>query len=164
MLSRNDIKNLARLQQKKYRLAEQKFIIEGLRLVIEALRSDWPIELLLMTHDFSERPPAPAIIAKARQKQIPVYQVPKMEFKKITDTVHSQGVLAILRMKQWEDTPISLFQKLRRCLFVAIEKLQDPGNLGTIIRTAEWLGADAAVLGPECVEWSNPKALRASMG
>ncbi len=164
MLSRSDVKTLARLQQKKFRLAEQKILVEGPRLIIEALRSDWTVEKLVYTGDFRNRPLADDLLDIARSKNIRAFEVSRAEFKKLSDTVHPQGVLAVVQIKRWPFTPIELLDQTARNLFVAIERLQDPGNLGTIIRCAEWLGANAVVVGPECVEWGNPKALRASMG
>lgn len=164
MLSRNEIKALARLQQKKFRVEEQRFLIEGPRLILECLRSDWPLEKLLVTAAFRERPLAQALLSRARERQVPVFEISRLDLDRLCETAHSQGIVGVVRMKVPEVDPVSLFTSLPRCLFVAIERLQDPGNLGTIIRTAEWLGAHAVVVGPECVEWSNPKTLRASVG
>ncbi len=164
MLSRSDVKTLVRLQQKKFRLAEQKILVEGPRLIIEALRSDWVVEKLVYTPDFRERPLANDLIEIGKNKNIRAFEISRTEFKKLSDTVNTQGVLAVVQIKRWPFTPIELLDRTAKNLFVVIERLQDPGNLGTIIRCAEWLGASAVVLGPDCVEWGNPKALRASMG
>jgi len=164
MLSRNEIKEIAKLQQKKYRISEKKILVEGPRLVLEALRSDWQIEKIIMTPAFRDRPLAQVLIGKAKERKSPLYEVPRTEFNRMSDTIHSQGILGVVKMKQWEYQPLDMLVQTPKCLFVTIEKLQDPGNLGTIIRTAEWLGANAVILGPDCVEWSNPKTLRATMG
>lgn len=164
MLSRNDLKSLVRLQQKKYRDAEKKLLIEGARLTLEALKSDWQVDELIHTRPFAESQHAKLLFALAAQREIPIVEVTQVDFKKLSDTVTSQGVIAVVAAKDWQTQPLDRLRELPRCLFVAIEKLQDPGNLGTIIRTAEWLGADAMVVGPESVAWSNPKTLRASMG
>ncbi|HHL71887.1 MAG TPA: RNA methyltransferase [Bacteroidetes bacterium] len=164
MLSRNDIKTLARLHQKKYRRLEQKMLVEGARLTFEALQSDWTITRVLHTHAFRSTPQAEKIFELAKKRSIPTIETTQIEFKKISDTVNSQGVIAEVEMKNWGDNPLHCLRENHKCLMVAIEKLQDPGNLGTIMRTAEWLGADALILGPDTVSWSNMKALRASMG
>ncbi len=164
MLSRNDIKTLARLHQKKYRRLDKKMLVEGARLTYEALQSDWPTNRVLHTQAFLATPHAEKVLGLAHERGIPVTEITQIEFKKISDTVNSQGVIAEVGMKDWGENPLQCLRENHKCLMVAIEKLQDPGNLGTIMRTAEWLGADALILGPETVSWSNMKALRASMG
>lgn len=164
MISRRDAKAIARLQRKKYRLSEKKILLEGPRLILEAFRADWPVERIVHTQAFLDSTLAESVTGEAEQRNIPVEKVLVSDFKRFSTTVHSQGVVAIAGLKEWLDDPVATLHAQANCFFIAIEKLQDPGNLGTIIRTAEWLGADAAVLGPECVEWTNPKALRATMG
>lgn len=163
MLSHNDLKNLALLKQKKHQDATRKFLIEGARLVIEALRSDWVVEMLLHTADFSSHTLSDQILDLGLQKGIQTEALTKPAFKKISQTVHSQGIIAVVHQKQQQQAIIDLWRE-DHFTVVAIENLQDPGNLGTIMRTAAWFGAAALVLGSGCVRWNNEKALRASMG
>jgi len=164
MISRRDAKAIARLQQKKYRLSEKKILLEGPRLILEAFRADWPVERIAHTQSFLDNALAEALINGADARAIPVEKVLVSDFKRFSTTVRSQGVVAIAGLKEWLDDPVAIVHAQPNCFLIAIERLQDPGNLGTIIRTAEWLGTDAVVLGPDCVEWTNPKALRATMG
>lgn len=164
MLSRNDLKLLTRLQQKKYRKEAGRFLVEGPRPILEALQSEWHVEKIFHTQAFQETRLANEIFETAHRNGTPCARIPQTEFNRLSATMNPQGVIALIRNKQNTQNPVDYLKALPKALIVAIERLQDPGNLGTIIRTAEWLGAEAMVLGRACVDWQNPKALRASMG
>ena len=159
-LSKNKIKYLAFLRHKKYRQLEEKFLIEGTRMCEEALQSDFIIEALFVTKQFTDSEPGSRLVAKAQECTVEIVKVSSTELAKFTDTVHTPGVSALIRMPSlpaptdWPDSAILL----------ALDAISDPGNLGTVIRTADWFAVDAVLLGHSCVELYNPKVLRSTMG
>ncbi len=164
MLSKNDLKSIARLTQKKYRMEEQKFLAEGGRLCEEAIQSGWEIEQIIYCSSFLHSLRSRQALKLAQQRHIPTAEVASEDFVGISDTVNSQGIVAVVRRRVQQVDPLEQMRGVPRCLWVGIEKLQDPGNLGTILRTADWLGVDGIIVGPNCVEVFNPKVVRASMG
>jgi RNA methyltransferase, TrmH family len=161
-LPKNLLGAYTKLTQKKYRLIEQKFIVEGVHLVEEALRSDWSIEAVIV----SERGLVKEIGALERLKishSVDWYECPGKDFTKLTDTVTSQGIVAIVRQKEysaeefWKQFPA-------RSLLVAMDDVADPGNVGTILRTCDWFGVEGVLLSNDSVELFNAKVLRSTMG
>lgn len=98
------------------------------------------------------------------KKQIPVFISNEREFGKISNTMHAPGIGAVLDFPIKIHTMDSLLNLEKTNIILGIGDLNDPGNLGTIIRTAEWLGIDGLVLGEKVVAWHNDKVVRASMG
>ena len=164
MLSKNDLKNIARLTQKKYREEERKFLAEGGRLCEEAIQSGWTVEQVIYCSSFLHSLRARQALKLAQQRHIPTSEVASEDFVGISDTVNSQGIVAVVQRRVHTLDPLEQMKGVPGCLWVGIEKLQDPGNLGTILRTADWLGVDGVIVGPTCVEVFNPKVVRASMG
>jgi len=163
-LSQNALKNYLRLANKKHREAQGKFIAEGARLCEEALASGWNVECIFVCKALLEAPRAKAVVESAAQRELPTHELDKTTFQRLAQTQHAQGVAAIVHGRVAEGDPFELIRQAPRCLWVAIDRLHDPGNLGTIMRTAEWLGVDGLLLGKDCVEVFNPKVVRASMG
>ncbi len=157
-----------KLSTQKSRERSGQFVAEGVRLVSEALLSGCPIEALLTADDDEGRRAA----ARALGAVIPstplalgrvgsAVRVPRREFSQITDTVHSAGVAAIV---QWNPRPHTDLASLRAQHLLFCDRIADPGNLGTLIRTAAGLGLDAVLAGPNSVEMTNPKTIRATAG
>jgi TrmH family RNA methyltransferase len=162
-LSESRRKTFQKLLQKKYRQQERKFIVEGVRIVEEALRSGWKIDSVLMTKSAQEREISRTILAAVRERKMKLFEVNDREAGMLADTVASQGVLAVVEQRRvgserfWD-------QHSDRSLVVALENVSDPGNVGTILRTCDWFGVDGVVLDRTSVEAFNPKVVRASMG
>lgn len=135
------------LLSRKGREAVNAFIVEGTRMVQEALASSFEVKAVLIREDFI--PPF------AVQQDIPVYSLSVHVFSAVTDTRTPQGIAAVL-------TKRSLPLSGKR--FVAMDAVQDPGNVGTIVRTADAAGFDGIILGPECADLFSPKVLRSTMG
>jgi TrmH family RNA methyltransferase len=149
-LSRSLAKDFARLQQKKYRVATEQFIIEGPKMIEEALQqSRFPIRAIIGTAEFLQQFQTP-------NKNIVFYSVTPRELKKISGMKTPQDGLAVLQSKSMEAPQGNLL------LF--LNELQNPGNMGTIFRSAEWLGADGILIGSDSSEPFNPKVVQASMG
>lgn len=161
MISKNRLKFYAALKQKKYRDKERRFLAEGVRLCEEALVSDFEIEELLYCPSQITTKRGQSLIEKYKRSQIPVAEIDPPSLKQISDTVHSQGILALVKRKTFE------FNKLleqNQKIVVALENVSEPGNLGTIMRTASWFGMQAILLSRNSVDYTNPKVVRASMG
>jgi TrmH family RNA methyltransferase len=164
MLSKNDLKEIARLTQKKYRLEMSRFLAEGGRLCEEAIKSGWKVERVIYCPSFLQSLRARQALQLAHERQVTVDEVPSDVFVGLSDTMHSQGIIAIVEKRVQDSEPVERMRGVPRCMWVGIEKLHDPGNMGTILRTADWLGVDGVVIGKDCVEVYNPKVVRASMG
>ena len=143
------------MSRPKERHEAQAFVAEGVRLVEEALAADWPIRFVLCSTGLNER--GRALIKKAEAKNIEVEQVSDTLLNSISETENSQGILAILNSSQF---PIPNSPD-----FILIaDQIRDPGNLGTLLRTAAAAGVQAALLPPETTDPFAPKVLRAGMG
>ena len=160
-LSLNERKYLHSLSQKKIRHAERKFLLEGWRALREALNSPSAIEMVVMQPRYLLDPDYQKIISEIRARRIPLKEGSELEFQKIADTVHSQGVVALVRQQEHRlDEPA--FK--RGSLLLALDAVADPGNLGTVLRSAAWFGVDGVLLGKGSVELYNEKVVRSTVG
>jgi TrmH family RNA methyltransferase len=137
------------------RRQEGLFIVEGVRLAEEALASSWPIRLILHTGDLDER--GQALLQRFEDRQAPLEQVPPRVLRAASDTETPQGILAVVEQRRLP-LPASLD------LVLVPDQLRDPGNLGTMLRTAAAAGASAVILPPETVDPFSPKVVRSGMG
>lgn len=157
MISKNQLKYYSSLLQKKYRIRERKFIVEGKRLVEEALKCNFEGEALLIRNDYKSD--FLSLISNIQKKSLQIYTLSSAEFQRISDTKTPQGIALVLRMKDY-----SPLEKIMDELVVGLENIADPGNLGTIFRNCDWFGIKTVILSPNCSEVHNPKVLRSSMG
>lgn len=146
-------KYIKALQQKKTRNAEKKFTVEGLKSVSDAAASEYEIELIAVSEDFYGS--RKADIPSGARSVI----IRSDLFAALCDTKNPQGIIAVLKMKENGGCE---FKKGR--LYVYCDNVSDPGNLGTIIRTADAAGFGGVVLSPGCAEVYSPKTVRSSMG
>ncbi|MDD4570717.1 MAG: 23S rRNA (guanosine(2251)-2'-O)-methyltransferase RlmB [Tepidanaerobacteraceae bacterium] len=152
------IRNLKR--SKNIRIKNQCFFVEGLKNVSEALKSDHEIKFIVISEDFSERNTDFLMKLSKNTPQIRLYEVPNAEYDKITDTVTPQGILAVIGFKD-----VKINDILREnFMMIALDRINDPGNMGTIIRTADAAGASGVIIGKGCVDVYNPKVVRSAMG
>ena len=135
------------LKDKKGRDAQNAFLVEGVRMVQEALASSFEVQALLLREDFQPDYPLPA--------DIPAYLLPAHVFQSVCDTKTPQGIAAVLTRRTREAAGSRL---------LALDGVQDPGNVGTIIRTADAAGFTGVLFSPECADLFSPKVLRATMG
>lgn len=156
MLTKNELKYYSSLLHKKYRKKENKFIVEGKRLVDEALASNYECDLIICSTPFFE---SNQLFVSNINKEIPVKTIIEKDFKKLSDTISPQGIAAILEIpKTKSDVSIN------KNLVVALENISDPGNLGTIIRTCDWFGIEHVIISSNSVELYDPKVIRSTMG
>lgn len=146
------IKKIKQLLQRKYREKERLFLAEGFHLVEEAVRSNVPIDHIIIQEGIH----LPAHIKKAEVEWILV--TPSV-MKVLSSTETPQGMIAVCRMP--EEREFSLEKGSR---YLIVDEVQDPGNLGTLIRIADAVGVEAVLLGKGTVDPYNDKVIRASQG
>ncbi|MBI5476600.1 MAG: RNA methyltransferase [Ignavibacteriales bacterium] len=156
------LKSYSKLTQKKYRQSERKFLVEGVRLVEEALKSDWEIESIVISNHGLVKEVGTLTNLKIN-KDVELFSCSEKDFKKLTDTVTSQGIIAIVKMKEYQ---LKNFwnKPSKRSVIVALDDVADPGNVGTILRTCDWFGVDGVLLSKDTVDVFNPKVVRGTMG
>ncbi|MBZ4666194.1 RNA methyltransferase [Mahella sp.] len=133
------------------------YFIEGARLVEEAIEANEDILFIVYSSDFSDN----ALMKLIIDNGIDNFSVLPDVFINISDTATPQGVLAVLKQQQRDWREITT---LERCLLLILDAVQDPGNVGTMIRTADAMGFSAIVAGRGTADQYNPKVLRAAMG
>jgi len=139
----------------KERHEAEAFLAEGVRLVEEAFAANWPFRFVLHSDELSER--GKKLIEKLEDKKIVVEKVETSLLQLLSETETSQGILAILNESR---IPIPKFPN-----FVLIpDSIRDPGNLGTLLRTADAAGVQAVLIPPETTDAFAPKVVRAGMG
>ena len=143
-LSKNHIKLITSLSQKKYRQKHKLFVVEGVKVVQEFLNSSYELEIVFSTDtDFS-----------STNKFI---EVTDQELKKISSLKNPNKVLAIFKIP-------NQINPIMGGLILALDSINDPGNLGTIIRLCDWFGIEQLVCSNETVDCFNSKVVQASMG
>lgn len=160
-ISKAQLKYLRSLHQKKVRQQEKKFLLEGWRALKEALNAGATIEYVAVLPRFLEDPDYAAILQEVERRRIEVNELTENDLNAIADTVHAQGVVALVQQKIYQLTDRLLG---RASLIVAADGVTDPGNLGSMIRTCDWFGVDALLLGRGCVELYNDKVVRSTVG
>jgi len=149
------------LRRRKARERQHLFVAEGVRAVDELLRSSLKVSGVLIGPQFDDQSRAPAIHALIAQRSVPEQRVDFREFASAAETDSPQGILAIAEVPGRVLSDIELPAKGR---ILVLDGLQDPGNVGTIIRTAEALGVTATYALPGTVDLWNPKVVRSGMG
>lgn len=154
MISKNTIKLIKSLEQKKFRIKENVFIVEGDKNVSEVLDSKFKIEKLFATCNFIEKNSALVKDAKF------VSEVTKDEIKQASLLKNPQNSIAICTLPGTKTLP----EKIGENLHLYLDDIQDPGNLGTIIRICDWFGIERLFCSPKTADLFNPKVIQASMG
>ncbi len=155
--SQNQLKRWARLAQAKFRREDGLFVAEGVKVVQELLKSDWQAEAILVLPEksgFWDNMILP--------RSIPVYELSRAEFKKLSQDKEPEGITAVVKIKE-PPPQASLFESTSAHLLIGHE-ISNPQNLGALLRSARWFGFEGIILGTHCVDWTNPKVIRASMG
>jgi TrmH family RNA methyltransferase len=143
------------LGRAKRRREEQAFVVEGVRLVEEALLSGWGARLVLFTRGSGDR--VERLVVSFLEQGAQVEEVAPQVMRVLSDTEHPQGILGVLPIRR-----LQIPEKLHFAL--ALDELRDPGNLGTILRTAAAAGVQTVFLSSGTVDPFSPKVVRAGMG
>lgn len=160
-LSKGELRYCRSLSQKKVRQVERKFILEGWRALKEVLNSATKVDLVAVHPRFLQDPDYSRLLSELESRGIPVKEADDIQLRQIADTVHAQGVIAVVQQKHDDLERISLD---RASMIVAVDAVSDPGNLGSIIRSSDWFNVDALLLGRGCVELYNEKLVRSTVG
>ncbi len=155
MISKIQIKNIVALHQGKFRKELKQFIVEGPKVVRELLDSSFSVDAIYATSAWNETDKE-----KAYSKKISVTEISSEELKKISVLSTPNQVLAVAQM---EVTMLD-WGMMSRELTLMLDAIRDPGNLGTIIRIADWFGIGQIICSKDCVEMHNPKVIQAAMG
>jgi TrmH family RNA methyltransferase len=156
MISQSELKYYSSLLVKKFRNKENKFIVEGSKIVEEGLLSNYICEVIFVTSAFLDS--HPEIIEQTKTKKL--VQLKSLEFQKLSDTRTPQGVAAVFN----KNYPKKDINEVIENFIVLIDNVSDPGNLGTILRTCDWFGINTVLISNQSVEYLNPKVIRSSMG
>lgn len=154
MLSKNQQKFISSLAQKKYREEAGFFVVEGVKGVGELLASDWEVDAIYATSDWLFT----ANSTLLKRKGCEVTEVSNGDLERITQLKTPNQVLALAKMK------VPPLPDLTSGFILALDKINDPGNLGTIIRIADWFGISAVVCSPETADCYNSKVVQSTMG
>lgn len=139
------------LKRSKGRKQSGLFLLEGVRLCQESLSSDLEIVACITTKDFQ-----PFSIPDSVQQ----LEATPLQIQQISDSKSPQGVLCVARIPRIVSTPSPAETKI----LLVLDRISDPGNMGTIFRSALWFGVTDILLGPDCVDPFSPKVVRSSMG
>lgn len=146
MVSKNQIKLISSLHQKKQRITNQLFFAEGVKVIQELLQSNFELEHLYTTqNDFEE-------VSSAKKTLIN-----DSDLKKISALATPNTCLAVFKMPKEKEI-------IESGLILALDSIRDPGNLGTILRLCDWFGIHQLICSKETVDIFNPKVVQATMG
>lgn len=154
------IKLAASLHMKKNRDKLGLFVAEGVRLVEMAADSDWQLEFALVTSEKAEDTRVAAIIDKFVEKGCPVYETSEAVYKKVADTVTPQGLLAVMKKRSFRLNDLAG----ENAFLAVLDGVQDAGNAGSIIRTADAVGCNGVIFLNGCVDAFSDKTVRSAMG
>lgn len=154
MLSKSQISLLRSLQNKKDRTEQSLFLVEGLKSVIEFIHSAYQIAAIYHTASFDPK------VLKLSQK-INLTEISVTDMEKVSSLKTPQQVVALVKIPVW---PALNNTHLKQKFSLVLDGIQDPGNMGTIIRTADWFGMQHIICSDDTVDVYNPKVVQASMG
>lgn len=158
MISKTDIKQLSRLSTKKGRNEYGLYLIEGLRIIRSALRAQAPIKRIFVTTRFEESVDYQSMSNRFNKGQKPEL-IDEKTMKQITQTVTPSGILAVCSLPKITELPSTIASN-----WLYLDKIADPGNLGTLLRSTAWFGTTQVALSPHCADPFNPKVMRGGMG
>ncbi|ARS40703.1 RNA methyltransferase [Sphingobacteriaceae bacterium GW460-11-11-14-LB5] len=154
MLSKSQISFIKSLHQKKYRKEHGLFIVEGIKSIKEFFQSNYQIHTIFYNSEqYNLLPKLPA--------NINLFEVKNAELDKISTLQTPQGFLALVYIPKNKELDL---KALKNQFTLVLDGVQDPGNMGTIIRTADWFGFKNIICSADCVEVFNPKTVQATMG
>lgn len=149
MISKNLIKLIKSLEQKKYRKREKLFVAEGPKVVGDLMALMAPQRIIATSEWYKEKKISEDVV------------VTEDEIRKVSFLQHPQDVLALFGLPEMEELPV---EQLRDNLTLALDDVQDPGNLGTIIRLADWFGIEHILCNQGTADAYSPKVVQATMG
>ena len=152
------IKHIKKLKDKKYRDENKEYVVEGIKMIEEAIQEKCQIKQIIICDDCEKT----SIISKEQMYEIAKYEciyVTNKVFESITGVVNPQGILAVIERNNTKQENIRSEE-----IIVALDDIQDPGNLGTILRTVDSIGLTQILVSKGTADVYNPKVVRSSMG
>ena len=152
------IKHIKKLKDKKYRDENKEYVVEGIKMIEEAIQEKCQIKQIIICDDCEKT----SIISKEQMYEIAKYDciyVTNKVFESITGVVNPQGILAVIERDNTKQENIRSEE-----IIVALDDIQDPGNLGTILRTVDSIGLTQILVSKGTADVYNPKVVRSSMG
>ena len=153
MLSKAVVKYIKSLQLKKYRTQHQAFVVEGGKSVLELLKSGFETEYLFVTEPFYRQH------GHSFPKSVAFDVVTEDDLVKAGTFSSNNAALAVAHMQEHPPLRVAAEE-----LVIALDDIRDPGNLGTIVRIADWYGVTKIICSETCADFYNPKVIAASMG
>lgn len=154
MLSKNRIKYINALKLKKFRQIHQSFIVEGAKSVLELLNSDFEVEFVVATSDFQQK--YSSILSRSKTS---LETATLAELEGLGSFQTNDSCLAVAKCRE------NIFQAPENAEYVLVlDDIRDPGNLGTIIRVADWYGVSKIICSEDTTDFYNPKVIAASKG
>lgn len=160
-IARNLPSTIRDLQRRKARGRRGLALIEGVRLVEEALAARLPFQGALVAPDLARTARGVELVAELERHAVPVEEIGARTFALLADTETPQGIIAVIEPRRWSAAELT---PRPGGVALVIDGVQDPGNVGTLIRTAHALGAAGTVVLRGTADPTSPKALRAAMG
>jgi TrmH family RNA methyltransferase len=151
------VKYVRSLYRRRVRYRERRFVIEGVRLVEEAFRAGIVPALVFYSEGIDANPGGGELLVEILRGDSPAFAVSEKVMKAMADTVSPQGLLAVVPFVELAPPP-------GPSLVLVVDHLRDPGNLGTILRSANAAGVEQVILAPKTVDPYNPKVVRGAMG
>lgn len=152
------IKSIRKLKDKKYREQENKYLVEGIKLIEEALDEDADIDTIVVCEDCEKNGTIEQKLMFEIAKHNCIYVSQKV-FNAVTEVTNPQGILAVINKENKEEN-IDYSQDM----IVVLDGIQDPGNLGTILRTVDSVGLNQIIISKQTADAYNPKVVRSTMG
>ena len=149
------IKHIKKLKEKKHRDETNSYIIEGVKIIEEAIDENADIEKIVVCNEINEEFSKELLYKIAKYD---VIYVSKNAFKLLTDVTNPQGILAVISKKQ------NTLVDFNKDFYLILDNIQDPGNMGTILRTADSINLNQIIIRQGSVDCYNPKVVRATMG
>ena len=156
MIGQNTIKFIKSLNLKKNRQLNKKVILEGYRLIVESIHAGTKIDYIVIDENFQRE----LLNIKEFENQN-IKSASKSNFNKISNTTNSQGIIAIADVKKYFNQTLENIKKEK---IIILDGIQDPGNLGTILRTCVWYGIKSIILTSNTIDPFNLKCIRSGMG
>ncbi len=158
MLSKSQIKHIAALKLKKFREEHSQFIAEGHKLVMDLVNSEFSVAGIFASSGWIL-----SNLLQTGERKIPVFETLPQEMKRMSGLSTPSPVLAVVNIPGPNPSPLG-GELGRDSLVLALDDIRDPGNLGTIIRIADWFGIGLVLCSESCVDTYNPKVVQATMG
>jgi RNA methyltransferase, TrmH family len=153
MISKNQMRYVKSLRLQKHRMEHQQFTVEGTKSVLELLDSDFEVEFIICSEDHPEP-----------STSVPVHLVSTRDMKELSALTTPPGLMAVVKLPNWYLSPSAPSEADVNKGILVLDGVRDPGNLGTLIRTAEWFGFKRILADSDTVDCFNPKVVQASMG